>query len=451
MKFEYYNYRERSSSELNANLLDKAETIFNTLESIYKSIKSDEDKQNQLIVDDRYIDFSKIINELQKKIKIPKNFLELMIASRVLCFAPKYSIEDFEELKIYANKICKNFKYLVVIGMGGAILIPMAIMDFIRNNRQEENAKSLKVFYISELNTNKLSEIEEQIDLNETIFLTISKSGETSETLCLIEYWVEKLNHKIRNDQLIFITSKKYSILNKFATELNAKIFFHPEDIKGRFGPFSIVGILSVMLCGGDAEEFCKGGCQALEDFYKNGVYGQDFKSAFFVMDNINANRRINVLLSYNYFLSSCFSWYNQLYSENLGKNKNSVTVINAIGPQEQHTNMQAFIDGYDDKFYTMLDFISAEKIKPKGTTKGTKDKIEKLNNICYELTLDTLGKSGKNIERIDCKDRSLKTFGELLMKIMIRTTIVPLLMDINPYIQPSVDKIKSLVAKEYL
>lgn len=447
MKFEYYNYREISSSELNAALLDKAETIFNTLESIYKSLKSDKDNKNQLIVDNRYVDFSKIISELQKEIKIPKNLLELMIASRVLCFAPKYSVENFEELKIYANKICKNFKYLVVIGMGGAILIPMAIMDFIRNNRQEGSAESLKVFYISELNINKLCEIEEQIDLNDSVFLTISKSGETSETLCLIKYWVKKLNYQIRNDQLIFITSKKHSPLNEFATGLKAKIFFHPEDIKGRFGPFSIVGILSVMLCGENAEEFCKGGSHALEDFYKNGVDGQDFKSAFFVMDNINADRRINVLLSYNYFLSSCFLWYNQLYSENLGKNKKSVTVIDAIGPQEQHTNMQAFIDGYDDKFYTTVNFINAEKIK----IEGEKDKIEKLNNICYELTLDTLTKSGKIIERIDCKDRSLKTFGELLMKIMIRTTIVPLLMDINPYIQPSVDKIKSLIAKEYL
>ena len=45
--------------------------------------------------------------------------------------------------------------------------------------------------------------------------------------------------------------------------------------------------------------------------------------------------------------------WYRQLTGESLGKSGQGITPISALGPADQHSQLQLYLDGPRDKFFT--------------------------------------------------------------------------------------------------
>jgi glucose-6-phosphate isomerase len=78
---------------------------------------------------------------------------------------------------------------------------------------------------------------------------------------------------------------------------------------------------------------------------------------------HMEAGRPIHVHFPYAHRLRLLADWYKQLWAESLGKKTNMAgevvhvgpTPVKAVGPTDQHSQCQLYIEGPDDKVYTMV------------------------------------------------------------------------------------------------
>ena len=64
---------------------------------------------------------------------------------------------------------------------------------------------------------------------------------------------------------------------------------------------------------------------------------------------------RANVMLPYNDRLSRFAAWYVQLWGESLGKGGEGTTPVAALGPVDQHSQLQLYLDGAPQHFITVI------------------------------------------------------------------------------------------------
>ena len=110
----------------------------------------------------------------------------------------------------------KNFKTVVVIGIGGSILGSEAIYSFLRKKLKK------KFFFLDNIDLSKLQEIEQHNKKHKTLFIIISKSGNTTETLSnFLSLKIIKKNSK----NIIIIAEKSNNTLFNLSKKLNLKFF----------------------------------------------------------------------------------------------------------------------------------------------------------------------------------------------------------------------------------
>ena len=305
----------------------------------------------------------------------------------------------------------------------------------------------------------QINDLLKEINLKKTACVITSKSGETIETISqyfLIENIFQKNKIQIK-DRFFIITEEKRSTLKKI--QENKDLFFlpHPKSVGGRFSVFSIVGLLPAALVNFDIKDFCKGAKDFLVKI-KNDQYFNDFLLPTLSLIELNKkNVSMSVIMPYADSLSNLSFWYRQLWAESIGKNKKGITPINALGTVDQHSQLQLYLDGPRDKFFTI---IGKKKIK------GTKlscyiSKAEKYEPM-HKRSMDNLLQCEMRATIQTLKDRNLplrlfiidlndqKQIGSLMMLFFIETIFGCLLLDVFPFDQPAVEEGKKLT-KIYL
>ena len=63
----------------------------------------------------------------------------------------------------------------------------------------------------------------------------------------------------------------------------------------------------------------------------------------------------ISVIMPYVDNLNNLSFWYKQLWAESIGKKRMGTTPVNSLGTVDQHSQLQLFLDGPRDKFYTII------------------------------------------------------------------------------------------------
>ena len=65
---------------------------------------------------------------------------------------------------------------------------------------------------------------------------------------------------------------------------------------------------------------------------------------------HMQAGRMVSVLMPYADRLDRLTFWFRQLWAESLGKGGGGSLPANALGPVDQHSQVQLYLDGPDDK-----------------------------------------------------------------------------------------------------
>jgi len=168
--------------------------------------------------------------------------------------------------------------------------------------------------------------------------------------------------------------------------------------------------------------------------------------------------KTISVLMAYADRLERFSRWYVQLWAESLGKDGKGSMPISALGPVDQHSQLQLFIDGPRDKFITVVTVANAGRgprmpadlAKLAGEPDIAGKTIGELVAAEGRATAETLAKSGCPVRTIHLDALDETTLGELLMHFMLETIIAARLLGVDPFDQPAVEDGKVL-AKRYL
>ncbi len=259
--------------------------------------------------------------------------------------------QDTSIFKEYAATVKQ--KNIIVIGIGGSTLGTYAIYKFLKYSKN----LTKKLYFLETTDPIDIKSKVKNIDLDDTLFIVISKSGTTIETVSIFKY-IHSLVKCDKHNTLVVTESD--SKLNEYAKANEIMNFEIPKNVGGRFSVFSAVGLLPLAIVGIDIDELLGGAKEVYDSFFSKGeTYERVVKKARFFVEYKNSFN-INVIFSYSSRLEGFNKWYIQLWGESLGKvdinsTRQGLTPIGIIGPIDQHSFLQLIVEGRRDKTVTVI------------------------------------------------------------------------------------------------
>ncbi|WP_343189070.1 glucose-6-phosphate isomerase [Buchnera aphidicola (Chaitoregma tattakana)] len=291
----------------------------------------------------------------------------------------------FDKMKNFSIKVingiwkgCTNKKItdIVNIGIGGSELGPQMI-----NNALKDYKNHLNIHYISNIDNTNLKDVLDKINLETSLFLIVSKTFTTTETIVnansIKKCFIKKFNNKN------FINKHFFAISNNVKNSINfgickKNIFKIFSWVGGRYSVWSSVG-LSIMLSIGHKNffKFLEGANKMDNHFYKKKI-NKNIPIILALISfwyNFFFNSATEVILTYSNRLNKFTSYIQQLNMESNGKNcdrngkrityNTSQIIWGGTGTNCQHSFFQllhqgtrlvpcdfvAFVNGYDKKF----------------------------------------------------------------------------------------------------
>ena len=371
---------------------------------------------------------------------------------------------DLTSIRKTASRISKNFKDVVVLGTGGSSLGAQMLVSLLGEQIYVPNGKA-RIHFPDNLGPHTMQQLISELDLANTHFLVISKSGSTAETIAQMLACFSNLltlvgEEEIKNYFTVIVQPGK-SFLHDFSVKWKLPIHHHDADLGGRFSVFSIVGLLPAMIVGLDVVALRDGAEQILKSIMEaNHVTGMAPAMGAIASYELQRkqNININVMMPYECRLEKFSSWYKQLWAESLGKNGKGTTPISAMGPVDQHSQLQLFLDGPNDKYFTIIT-TSSKGAGPTIDSMLIDDDeyqfmagatIGDLVNAEANSTIEALSERGKAVRHLKIREINERSLGALIMHFILETIISAELFEVNPHDQPSVEYGKNLT-KEYL
>ncbi len=147
-----------------------------------------------------------------------------------------------------------------------------------------------------------------------------------------------------------------------------------------------------------------------------------------------------------------------QLWAESLGKDGRGTTPLGALGPVDQHSQLQLFIAGPRDKLFTVITTgvagkgprIDVDLARRAGEADFAGRTIGDLVAAQGRATAQTLAKNGCPVRTMHVETLDETSLGALLMHFMLETIIAAHLLGVDAFDQPAVEEGKVL-AKQYL
>jgi glucose-6-phosphate isomerase len=302
-----------------------------------------------------------------------------------------------------------------------------------------------------------------------TRFVAISKSGGTAETLmqtiaALSAVKAEGLETRIP-DIFLGLTEPakagKRNGLRDLLARYHVPILDHHPGVGGRFSVLTNVGLLPAAVLDLDIAAVREGAGLALAPVLANKPPAEvpaALGAALAVALAESKGKSISVLMAYADRLERFTRWYVQLWAESLGKNGKGTTPVAALGPVDQHSQVQLFIGGPRDKLFTVISVagtglgprIDGELAKLAGESGFGGKTIGDLVAAEGRATAETLAKNGCPVRTIHLARLDEESIGELLMHFMLETIIAAHLLGVDAFDQPAVEEGKVL-AKKYL
>jgi len=362
---------------------------------------------------------------------------------------------DTAAYKEYAKTVLQ--KNIVVIGIGGSTLGTYAIYKFLKHSRDLEK----KLIFLETTDPIDIKSKVESIDLQDTLFIVISKSGTTVETVAIFKY----INSLVKCDKTnTVIVTEDDSKLKAFADKNEMQSFEIPKNVGGRFSVFSAVGLLPLAIVGIDIDELLMGIQKSHDSFFqKREVYNRLVKKARFLVEYKNSFN-INVVFSYSSRLEGFNKWYIQLWGESLGKidinsTRQGLTPVGIIGPIDQHSFLQLIVEGRRDKTVTVVKVENFDNdLKIPAITLDGLEELDYLNNLEFSSLIksqaDATIEAIQNLNDIPCDVITIdgvceSAIASLMYEYELLTSLCAKFMYINAYDQPGVESGKIILKKK--
>ena len=367
--------------------------------------------------------------------------------------------DDIEAAQKVADTFCTNTTDVAVLGIGGSSLGGQALKAALESH----DRSGPRVTFHDNPDPFAWKEYLSRVDLKTTRFVVISKSGGTAETLMQALTAVDLFDKAgaakyLRHHFAIVTEPGDNNVLRKFAASIEAPVLDHPRDVGGRYSVLTMCGALPSILMGIDVRAL-RGGAQNYLDHALADSAPECAKGAALHFALARAGRLDQtVLWAYADRLDTFHAWWRQLWAESLGKDGKGSTPVGALGPVDQHSQLQLFRDGPGKSLYTILstDTKGAGLVAPRARAEAlgldylAGKPMGDLVDAEARATAQTLSRNGRPVRTIHLPKIDAGSIGALMMHFMLETILMGKLMGVDPFDQPGVEEGKVL-AREYL
>ncbi len=377
-----------------------------------------------------------------------------------------FSEEAPKRIKNLVAKVKDNCENLVVLGIGGSALGNTALHTALTPymyNLDDKQRTGPRLFVFDNIDPVQFGSFLDWIGdrLDKTIFNVISKSGQAAETISqfmiIHQLLLDKLKSKDCKERIIVTTDPKEGVLRDITKDSVFESLEVPENVGGRFSVLSDVGLFSAAMCGIDIDSLLEGARDMDEkvsgtDFFKNPAAIIAAINHYFYENG----SKISIMMPYSYHLRDLTDWYRQLWAESLGKVKYldgkevniGPTPVRALGATDQHSQIQLYREGPNDKLFTFLQVNNFDKdptIGPAPRCAPELDflagkKLSTLLNSEKRATEYALLESKRPCLTIIFPEVSAYTVGQFIYLYEVTTSIAGALHKVNPFDQPAVE-----------
>lgn len=321
----------------------------------------------------------------------------------------------------------QNSKYIFVVGIGGSDLASKAAWNAMTLHKTDLEKK---LFFLESPDTREYEEIaniinNEILDLDEIVFITISKSGETVETLeafhKIFDILSEKFGQSINERSIVISTAN--SPLWKLAEEKNIEKIAWEGDVGGRFSAFTVPHLTVLSIAGLDSEAFVQGGKEMAEESELEDSKSKKLAQSIFE----NYKREVNILdfFIFNSELEDLGKWTRQLIAESLA----IFTPTISIGPTDLHSMLELYLSGPKNRFTIF--------VKSLNEIKGG------INELSYQNVTTAYEEASLPFEKYEMPEINEREIGKFMAFMMETVIELAKLLEVDPYDQPAVEEYK--------
>lgn len=361
-----------------------------------------------------------------------------------------------------AAKSYTGVQNVLVFGIGGSALGALSVEKALRQPSYRLEKKLPRLFVLDNIDPSLLFDIFSRVKEDDNLFVFVSKSGNTSETLAQYLF-VKKHFPKFSHQQCVVITDPKEGFLRNLAEKEKIKSFSIPPSVGGRFSVFTPAGLFPLALCGIDVLELLSG-AQHMETQCESEILEQNPAALLAVMLHYWLVRKTFsqvVLMPYSDHLRLVSDWFAQLFGESLGKARTiagkeiatGFTPVKSVGVTDQHSQLQLYLEGPRDKIILFLEIENFLNPGPLSDETFKDDRIDFLSGkTLAELLIAEKSATEESLREKNCPNATIKIsevnpyqIGQLYQMFMNMIPYLGAFLEINAFDQPAVEQIKKL------
>ena len=378
---------------------------------------------------------------------------------------PDLPYQDTSEIIALAQEVRSRADTLVVLGIGGSALGPIATHSALQHpfyNQLPSELRRGPCLYVPdnadpELNAGLL----DILDLEQTVFNVITKSGTTAETMSAFLYYREALARRVGvaglKHHLVLTTDPRKGTLRQIVEQDGYPSLPIPSNVGGRFSQLTAVGLFPAAVTGIDINDMLAGAAYADKrtqerDPRKNPAAMNALIQ--YLLDKKGKN--MVVMMPYAHRLRDTADWFRQLWAESLGKRvdrKGNVvhvgpTPIKALGVTDQHSQVQLYAEGPFNKVFNFLFVDQFQLDAPLVNPYKEIDSIAYLGDKTFEQLIKAeaeatelaLSEAGRPNVAHYFPAVNAYTLGQFYYLLEMQTAIAGELYNINAFDQPGVE-----------
>ncbi len=371
---------------------------------------------------------------------------------------------DIADAEAALAKLCDGARTLMVLGTGGSSLGGQTLAQLggwtIPGDKGGPNPERRpRLRFYDNLDARSFAHGLQLEDLGKARFIVISKSGGTAETLSQMLTILAMLRQRGQEAAVpkLFLGVSdprqpgQTNGLRDVCEAYGIPVLDNPSAIGGRYSGLSIVGLLPLIARGLDPRAVRRGAktvLNALVAAERPADFAPAIGAAVSIGLAIDKEINISVMMPYADRLERFAAWYVQLWAESLGKDEKGTTPLAALGPVDQHSQMQLYLGGSRHHMMTVLrvapsydlPFIPADLAARAGASYLGGFSIADLVEAQSHAIADAFVEARRPVRVIDIPKLDEEAMGSLIMHFIIETILAADLLGVNPFDQPAVE-----------
>ena len=379
--------------------------------------------------------------------------------------------DDLADISAAAGRLKAGASDVVFLGTGGSSLGGQTLVQLAGHAIAGLGLlrEAPRLHFLDNLDPDSFAGVLARLPFATTRFVAVSKSGGTGETLMQTAAVLAAVKRAGLEDRIAenFLGISEPAVAGKrnglrdLLSHYGVALLDHDPGVGGRYSVLTNVGLLPAAVAGLDIGAIRKGAANALAPVLAERPPAEVPAAVGAALAMALADTRaksMSVVMAYADRLERFTRWYVQLWAESLGKDGHGTTPLGALGPVDQHSQLQLFIAGPRDKLFTVITTNTASRgpaIEPDlaklcGEPGFAGKTIGDLVAAQGRATAETLVKNGCPVRTFHLDRVDEVHLGELLMHFMLETIIAARLIGIDAFDQPAVEEGK-ILAKRYL